>query len=121
MTEAISAEGPIDIVINNTGTIAGGNGRGIYTDTGSDTFNWSGGTVTGFVRLGTGHDSATLTGLTDANLAGVPLFVGGNVSDVLTFNDTQASGLSRFQNWEVVNVTNGSPAYARQQRSDAGQ
>jgi outer membrane autotransporter protein len=107
-TQAISSIGAYDIVINNTGTIAGGNGRAIYTDTGNDTLNWSAGTITGFVRLGTGHDTATLTGLTDTNLAGVPLLAGGNVSSVLNFSDTQASGLSRFTNWSTINATNGS-------------
>ena len=107
-TQAISSIGAFDIVINNTGTIEGGNGRAIYTDTGNDTLNWSAGTITGFVRLGTGHDTATLTGLTDTNLAGVPLLAGGNVSSVLNFNDTQASGLSRFTNWSTINATNGS-------------
>jgi hypothetical protein len=59
-TEAIAMNGPFDVVINNTGMIEGGNGRAIYTDTGNDTLNWSAGTTTGFVRLGTGpryHDA----------------------------------------------------------------
>ena len=107
-TETIAMNGPFDVVINNTGTIEGGNGHAIYTDTGNDTLNWSAGTIIGFVRLGTGHDTATLTGLTDTNLAGVPLLAGGNVSSVLNFNDTQASGLSRFTNWSTINATNGS-------------
>jgi hypothetical protein len=107
-TEVIAATGAIDITINNTGNITGGNGRAIYTDTGNDTLNWSAGTIAGFIRLGTGHDTATLTGLTDTNLNGVPLLAGGNVSSVLNFNDTQASGSSRFTNWSTINATNGS-------------
>lgn len=107
-SQAISSIGPYSIVINNTGTIAGGNGRAIWTDTGNDTFNWSSGTVTGFVRLGDGDDTATLTNLTDTNLAGVPSFDGGSGNDLLTFDHTTASGVSRFINWETVNVTNGS-------------
>jgi outer membrane autotransporter protein len=107
-SQAISVIGTFDTVINNTGTIAGGNGRAIWTDSGNDTFNWSGGTVTGFVRLDAGNDTANLTGLTDANLAGVPSFDGGTGNDVLNFNRTSASGLGRFVNWETVNVTNGS-------------
>jgi hypothetical protein len=86
-TEGIAMNGPFDVVINNNGTIDGGNDRAIYADTGNDTLNWSAGTITSFVRLGTGHDTATLTGL---------------------FNDTQASGLSRFTNWSTINTTNGS-------------
>lgn len=107
-SQAISVIGTFDTVINNTGTIAGGNGRAIWTDSGNDTFNWSAGTVTGFVRLDAGNDAANLTGLTDANLAGVPSFDGGTGNDVLTFDRTSASGLGRFVNWETVNVTNGS-------------
>jgi hypothetical protein len=105
-TEAIAGIGPIGIVINNTGNIAGGNGCAIYTDTGNDTLNWSAGTITGFVRLGTGNDTANLTGLTDTNLAGVPLLAGGNV--FLNFDNTQASGLSRFTNWSTITASNGS-------------
>ncbi len=107
-TETIVMNGPYNVVINNTGNIVGGGGRAIYLDSGNDTFNWSGGNITGFVNLYTGNDTATLTGLTDANLAGVPSFDGGLGSDVLTFNNTQASGLSRLVEWEVINVTNGS-------------
>ncbi len=107
-TEAIAMNGTFDVVINNTGNIVGGGGRAIFLDAGNDTFNWSGGTITGFVRLDQGDDSATLTKLTDTNLAGVPTFDGGPGTDTLTFNDTRANGLSRFINWEIVNVTNGS-------------
>ncbi|MGF6782115.1 autotransporter outer membrane beta-barrel domain-containing protein [Paraburkholderia sp. GAS334] len=107
-TEAIASNDASSITINNTGNIAGGGGRAIFLDRGNDTFNWSGGTITGFVRLDFGNDTATLTGLTDTNLAGVPSFDGGPGTDVLTFNGTQASGLSRFINWETINVTNGS-------------
>lgn len=107
-SQAISSIGTFNIVINNTGTIAGGNGRAIWTDSGNDTFNWSGGTVTGFVRFSAGDDTATLTGLTDANLSGVPSFDGGTDNDLLIFDHTSASGVSRFIDWETVNVINGS-------------
>jgi outer membrane autotransporter protein len=108
-TEAIAANGPIDLVINNTGNIVGGGGRAIFTDVGSDTFNWSAGTISGgFIRLDAGNDTAKLTTLTDTNLNGVSSFDGGPGTDVLTFNQTQASGLSRFINWETINVTNSS-------------
>ncbi|MDE1181169.1 autotransporter outer membrane beta-barrel domain-containing protein [Paraburkholderia sp.] len=107
-SQAISSDGTYAISIDNTGTIAGGNGRAIWTDSGDDTFNWHGGTVTGFVRLSAGNDTATLTGLTDANLAGVPSFDGGTGTDVVTFDGTTASGSSRFIEWETVNLTNGS-------------
>ncbi|MGF6721303.1 outer membrane autotransporter protein [Paraburkholderia sp. GAS41] len=107
-TETIAMNGTFDVVINNTGNIAGGGGRAIFLDAGNDTFNWSGGTITGFVNLYSGNDTATLTGLTDVNLAGVPSFDGGLGTDTLTFNNTQASGLSRFVEWEIINVTNGS-------------
>ncbi|HZZ09069.1 MAG TPA: autotransporter outer membrane beta-barrel domain-containing protein [Paraburkholderia sp.] len=107
-TEAIAMNGTFGVVLNNTGNIAGGGGRAIFLDAGNDTFNWSGGTINGFVRLDQGNDTATLTGLTDTNLAGVPSFDGGPGTDALTFNNTQASGVSRFVDWETINVTNGS-------------
>ncbi|MFM0631340.1 beta strand repeat-containing protein [Paraburkholderia xenovorans] len=107
-SQVISSTGPFSIVINNTGTISGGSGSAIWTDSGDDTLNWSGGTVTGFIRLGAGNDTTNLTGLTDAQLAGVPSFDGGSGNDVLSFNGTSASGVGRFVNWETVNLVNGS-------------
>lgn len=105
---AIVANDASDIVINNTGSIGGGNGQAILTNDGNDAFSWRGGLVTGSVRLGAGTDAATLTALTDTNFAGVPSFDGGPGTDTLTFNGTQASGVSRFINWETVNITNAS-------------
>jgi hypothetical protein len=68
ITEAIAMNGPFDVLINNTGNITGGGGRAVYLDAGNDTFNWSAGTIVGFVNLYTGNDTATLTGLTDPTL-----------------------------------------------------
>lgn len=51
---AISTIGPYAITITNTGQIASAGGVAVWTDTGVNTFNMNGGTVTGLIRQGTG-------------------------------------------------------------------
>jgi hypothetical protein len=51
---AISSTGPYAVTITNTGTIASGGGVAVWTDTGTNTFNMNGGTVSGLIRQGTG-------------------------------------------------------------------
>ncbi|QCI66894.1 autotransporter outer membrane beta-barrel domain-containing protein [Phreatobacter stygius] len=95
---------------NNVFEITGGSiGNGILTTFGADTLTWDGGgTVTGAIALGLGNDTATLRNLTPALLAPTTLFDGGAGTDTLTFDRTEATGVGRFQNWEAVNLTNGS-------------
>ncbi len=59
--EGIVANGKINVSITNTGTIVGVAGVAVRTDTGSDTFNMNGGTVTGQIRQGDGFDAFTMT------------------------------------------------------------
>jgi outer membrane autotransporter protein len=54
---AISTTGNFPITITNTGTITGGNGVAVWTDTGTNTFNMNGGTVSGLIRQGTGTNT----------------------------------------------------------------
>jgi hypothetical protein len=63
---------------------------------------WIGGTIVGSVALGAGSDSLTLRNLTNANLAGTTLVDGGPGTDRLTFDNTSASGVDRFVNWEAI-------------------
>ena len=51
---AISTTGRHAITVTNTGEIIGGAGVAVWTDTGVNTFNMDGGTVTGLIRQGTG-------------------------------------------------------------------
>ncbi|KQR90005.1 hypothetical protein ASG35_01885 [Burkholderia sp. Leaf177] len=51
---AILSTGPYAVTITNTGTIAGGGGVAVWTDTGTNTFNMNGGTVSGLIRQGSG-------------------------------------------------------------------
>jgi len=59
-------------------------------------------------RAGMGANAATLSSLSDANLAGLTKLDGGMGVDQLTFDNTQAGNLSRFVNWETIDATNGS-------------
>ena len=93
----------------NTLTVTGGSiGNGISTGVGADTLNWSGGVVNGAISLGAGADRATLTSLGPTNLSGTTLVDGGAGFDELTFSNSIIGGVARFQNWEVVALTNGS-------------
>ncbi len=95
---------------DNTITVTGGSiGNGIVTGTGIDRFTWSNaGTIAGAINLGTGNDIATLRNLTSAILAPTTLLNGGAGTDTLTFDNVETTGVSRFQNWETVALTNGS-------------
>jgi hypothetical protein len=51
---AIATTGPYAITITNSGEITSGSSVAVWTDTGVNTFNMDGGTVTGLIRQGTG-------------------------------------------------------------------
>jgi outer membrane autotransporter protein len=93
---------------NNTLTVTGGSiGGGIVTGNGIDNLVWNGGgTIATTINLGNGNDAATLGNLTSGILAPTTLIDGGAGTDRLTFDNTEASGVARFQNWENVNLTN---------------
>jgi outer membrane autotransporter protein len=91
----------------NVFNVTGGQIAGSVTSgTGVDRFTWTGGgTIGGAINLGAGDDIATLRNLTDANLT-MPLLDGGAGADTLTFDNTVATGVARFQNWESIALTN---------------
>jgi Autochaperone Domain Type 1 len=96
---AISTTGSFAITITNTGTLTGGNGVAVWTDTGTNTFNMNGGTVSGLVRQGTGVNTFNMqAGQVDAVDQGgsQPRFTmsGGRIVGSLT-------------NAGVVNITGG--------------
>ena len=89
-------------------TVSGGQiGNGITTGTGTDTLTWNGGTIAGTINLGNGNDQATLANLTATNLAGTTVVNGGLGTDSLTFSNSVISGVGLFQNWETIELTNG--------------
>jgi hypothetical protein len=116
-----------NITVRNAGTITGGNGTSVQlgngdniiemtggqlngavaTGAGADQFTWSDGGINGAIGLGAGNDTATLRNLTDAQLATTPVIDGGADTDRLIFDNTTATGFSRFTNWENVALTNG--------------
>lgn len=93
---------------SNALTVSGGRiGDGITTGTGIDSLTWSGGRIAGAVDLGAGSDQATLANLANTNLAGTALVDGGAGTDRLTFSNSVIGGVGLFQNWETVDLTNG--------------
>lgn len=91
----------------NVFNITGGQIVGtVMSGTGVDRFTWDGGgTIGGAITLGAGNDIGVLRNLTDANLT-MPLLDGGIGTDSLTFDNTIATGVARFQNWETIDLTN---------------
>lgn len=93
-------------VFNITGGSVGGL---LLSGTGADRVNWSGGGVleSGF-QLGAGADIAVFTNLTAANIVPAATIDGGTGTDRLTWNNTSATGVARFVNWELFELTNNS-------------
>lgn len=87
------------------GTVAGA----LISGNGRDIVNWNGGGVlsSGF-QLGAGNDTAIFTNLTDANLVPTAVIDGGTGTDRLTWVNTSATGVARFINWELIELTNNS-------------
>ena len=94
----------------NTIAVTGGSiAQGLASGDGATNFGWlGGGVIGGTVSFGAGGVVALLSNLSDTNLAGVTAFDGGAGQNALTFDHTQASGLSRFTSWESIALTNGS-------------
>lgn len=95
---------------NDSITVTGGEIVGeIRASVGDDTFVWEGGGIIhSAVLMDVGNDHATLRNLTESTLALTPNIDGGTGTDLLTFDQTRSAGASRYNNWETVNLTNGS-------------
>ncbi|MBE7183085.1 MAG: autotransporter outer membrane beta-barrel domain-containing protein [Methylobacterium mesophilicum] len=99
----ISVSGGNDAVSITGGTVGGD----ILLSFGADRFTWAdGGIVYGAVDLGPDDDAMRLSNLTQSNLGAVPLFNGGLGTDTLSFGNTDATGVSRFQGFESVTLSN---------------
>ena len=116
-----------NITVRNAGTITGGNGTSIQlgngnnviemtggqlngdvvTGSGADQLTWSGGAIAGAIHLGAGNDTASVSNLTDAQLATTPVIDGGAGTDRLIFANSTLTGFARFTNWENVDLTLG--------------
>jgi outer membrane autotransporter protein len=103
-SETRSATNDVDSVTISGGEVNGG----VSTGVNSDTFLWQdNGVVLGLIDLGADDDTATLRNLASQieNTAG---FKGGLGNDTITLDNTQASSISRFTEWESIQLTNGS-------------
>ncbi|GJG93648.1 hypothetical protein [Cupriavidus pauculus] len=107
-----STNGIVDLAGgSNSITLTGGTiGSGLRTSAGpANTLLWQdGGIITGPVTLNGDDNQATLRRLTDANLAELTALQSGAGTGTLTFDATTAGNASRFTNWTIVNLTNGS-------------
>jgi len=99
----ISVSGGVDKV-----TITGGTVRGsVLMSFGNDVFTWDGGgVVNSTIDLAGDNDIAVLRNLDVDNLAVVPAIRGGAGNDNLTFDGVATNGVSRFLDWETIDVTN---------------
>jgi autotransporter family porin len=89
----------------------------IATGEGSDTFNWTGGTLNGGLTMGNGVGNNATLGAVDTTST-YHLLAGTGGSNTLTFNGTQARGGTfaadtldkgiRLAGWNTFNLTNGS-------------
>lgn len=101
----ISTSGGVDIITITGGTV---NGQ-ILASFGNDAFSWIGaGRINSAVLLGGDNDTGLLQNLTEAIVAPTPVVDGGLGVDTLTFDNSQVSTPTRYQNWETVNLDNGS-------------
>ncbi|PFG71463.1 outer membrane autotransporter protein [Pseudomonas poae] len=101
----ISTSGGVDIITITGGTV---NGQ-ILASVGNDVFSWiGGGRINSAVLMGGDNDTALLQALTEAIVAPTPVVDGGLGVDTLTFDNSQVSTPTRYQNWETVNLDNGS-------------
>ncbi|MBY8946230.1 autotransporter outer membrane beta-barrel domain-containing protein [Pseudomonas sp. SH10-3B] len=101
----ISTSGGVDIITITGGTV---NGQ-ILASFGNDAFSWIGaGRINSAVLLGGDNDTGLLQNLTEAIVAPTPVVDGGLGVDTLTFDNSQVSTPTRYQNWENVNLDNGS-------------
>ncbi|MGS1077609.1 autotransporter family protein [Pseudoxanthomonas beigongshangi] len=89
-------------------TVTGGTVRGeVRVSFGNDVFEWNGGGVIhGTIDLGEGDDTASLTSLNQSHLGATPLLDGGLGTDALSLSNITTGGLSRFQQWERIDVRN---------------
>ncbi|NMZ94267.1 autotransporter outer membrane beta-barrel domain-containing protein [Pseudomonas panacis] len=101
----ISTSGGVDIITITGGTV---NGQ-ILASVGNDVFSWiGGGRINSAVLMGGDNDTALLQALTEAIVAPTPVVDGGLGVDTLTLDNSQVSTPTRYQNWETVNLDNGS-------------
>ncbi len=90
-------------------TVTGGQVNGeVRMSTGNDTFLWQNdGVVLGLIDLGPDDDTATLRNLA-RQIENTTGFKGGLGNDTITLDNTQASSISRFTEWENLQLTNAS-------------
>lgn len=91
-------------------TVTGGSvGGSVLMSAGEDRFVWDGGGIIyGTIDMGGDNDTARLANLTNANMGATPTITGGLGTDILVLDHVETPGVSRFQSWESIALTNGS-------------
>jgi len=97
---------------NDLVEISGTASVGTFIDlgNGNNTFRWLGGSIGGNITMGNGTDTALLSGLSESDFAAGQTIDGGvgAGNDALTFENTTATSVARYLNWETINLTAGS-------------
>ncbi len=93
---------------NDSITVTGGEiGGEIRASEGDDTFIWKdSGTIKSPVLMGNGNDSASITNLSESQLAATPKIDGGGGSDQLAFDNSTCASPGRYIGWEAVLLSN---------------
>ncbi|KKC37371.1 autotransporter [Devosia epidermidihirudinis] len=91
-------------------TVTGGSvGGSVLMSAGEDRFVWDGGGIIyGTIDMGADNDTARLANLTNANMGATPAITGGLGVDSLVLDHVATPGVSRFQAWESIALTNAS-------------
>src|SRR5262245_55616629 len=92
-----------DIAVISGGTIT----QFVRAGSGDDQLLWTGGNIGG-LGMGDGNDFANFRGLTSSNLPPGLRIDGGLGFDRLVWDNVQAGDVSRYVNWELFELTNGS-------------
>ncbi|WP_183432103.1 autotransporter outer membrane beta-barrel domain-containing protein [Mesorhizobium sp. RMAD-H1] len=75
---------------------------------GADTLHWAGGTIIAGVSMGADDDRAIFYDLDQSHLPAGERIDGGTGTDTMTWQNTTASDVGRFVNWEFIDLTRGS-------------
>src|SRR5262249_24937319 len=105
-----NVSGTVDVGAGNdfVAMVGGTLSSNLLTGDGADSLFWSGGNIVGGLNMGANDDSALFFGLTRKNLVRGLRIDGGDGNDALTWNHTVGGDVSRYVNWEAINLTHNS-------------
>ena len=98
---------PIDMGDGNdwAAVIGGTLSSDFQAGAGADTFHWADGTIIAGVYMGADNDHAIFYSLDQSHLPVGERIDGGTGTDTMTWRGTTASDVSRFVNWEFIELT----------------